>query len=268
MVSFPLPSSLARRPDLLVTWGAVAGAWLVTLVLIGSGEGHGLVDHDAVFADRPFGWPLTIVLFLVSWQLMTAAMMLPASMPMIAMFRRVSARQDHPAIGFGTFLLGYFAVWTGFAVLALAGDGAVHWLVANVPLVGNRPWVIGGTILVMAGVFQFSSLKERCLDTCRDPITFFWRHYIVTSRSAWELGLQHGLFCLGCCWALMLTMFAVGMGSLVWMVALTGVMVIEKVTRYGNRLAGPVGVVLIAWGVVVILNPGWLPTALLGQQAS
>lgn len=255
-----------RRPDLVLVWAAVAGAWVITVALIGTGAGAYLVDHDAVFAERRFGIPLTIGLFLASWQLMTAAMMLPSSMPMIALFRRVSRSTARPGVGFGMFLLGYFAVWTGFAVVALAGDAGVHWLVGAVPLIADRPWLVGGAILVLAGAFQFSSLKEQCLDACRDPVTFFWRNYVARSRSAWELGLRHGLFCLGCCWALMLTMFAVGMGSLVWMVALTGVMVLEKVTRYGNRLAGPVGVTLIVWGALVIFMPGWLPAVMLGRQ--
>src|SRR5699024_11048192 len=191
-----------------------------------------------------------------------AAMMLPSSIPMMVMFRRVSRHHPHPVRGFGIFVLGYFAIWTAFAVVALAGDAGVHWLTANVQAIGERDWLIGGSVLILAGAFQFSSLKEQCLDTCRDPVTFFWKHYIADSRSAWHLGIRHGLFCLGCCWALMLTMFAVGMGSLVWMTTLTGIMVLEKVTRYGNRLATPIGVGLIVWGALVVLHVDWLPAFL------
>jgi predicted metal-binding membrane protein len=248
-----------NRPDLALVWGSIAAAWIVTMVLVVTGEGAYLVDHDAVLEGRRFGWTLTILLFIAAWQLMTAAMMLPSSMPMMAMFLRVSRRHPQPRRSFGVFLLGYFAVWTGFAIAALVGDAGMHWLERNVSAIAARPWLIGGSVLVVAGVFQFSSLKEQCLDTCRDPLTFFWHHYLAGSRSAWRLGIRHGLFCLGCCWALMLTMFAVGMGSVVWMTALAGIMVIEKVTRYGNRLAHPIGLVLVAWGVLVMLDPGWLP---------
>jgi predicted metal-binding membrane protein len=259
-MSLQLPSlPTMRRADLLLVWGAVIGAWAITIVLLATGGGSWLVDHDDMLENRHFGPVVTLVLLLGTWQLMTAAMMLPSSLPMIAMFRRVAQRDAHPWRRFGTFLLGYFAIWTGFAVVALLGDAGLHSLSDNVRAVGERPWVFGGAVLVVAGGFQFSNLKEKCLDACRDPMAFLWQHYIAGSRSAWHLGIRHGLFCLGCCWALMLTMFAVGMGSLVWMVALTGIMVMEKVTRYGNRLAAPVGVALIVWGGLIILQPDWLP---------
>lgn len=251
-----------RRPDLLLLWGAVIAAWIITVVLMATGGESWLVDHDDMLGNRRFGPVVTLALLLGTWQLMTAAMMLPASLPMIAMFGRIARRASHSRQRFGVFLLGYFAIWTGFAVVALVGDAGVHWLDDNVGTIGDRPWLIGGAVLVAAGAFQFSDLKEKCLDACRDPMAFLWQHYIAGSRSAWHLGIRHGLFCLGCCWALMLTMFAVGMGNLVWMVALTGIMVMEKVTRYGNRMAVPVGAVLILWGVLVMLHPDWLPLIL------
>ena len=254
-----------RRPDLLLVWGAIGMAWIVTLLLMTTGGGEYIVDHDAVLADQRFVWPLTILLFLASWQLMTAAMMLPSSLPMIAAFLRVSRNDPHPRLAFGRFLLGDFAIWTVFAIAALASDAGVHWLVDHVAALAERPWLVGGSILVLAGAFQFSSLKERCLDACREPLAFLWTHYIARTRSAWWLGLRHGIFCLGCCWALMLTMFAVGMGSLVWMTALAGVMLIEKTSHYGNRLARPIGIVLVAWGVLVMLNIESLPALVRGS---
>jgi predicted metal-binding membrane protein len=254
-----LSSLPVRRPQLLIVWAAVAVAWVITILLV-AGGGDYIVDHDAMLSDRRFGAGVSLLLFLVSWQLMMVAMMLPSSMPMMVIFRRVSRTHPSPGRSFGVFLLGYFVIWTAFALAALAADAGVHWLTDNVAAVRDRQWLIGGSILVMAGAFQFTSLKEKCLDECRDPVTFFWRHYISGSRSAWNLGLRHGLFCLGCCWALMLTMFAVGMGSLVWMTALTGMMVLEKTTQYGNRLAGPFGVALIIWGVLVILHLEGLPS--------
>jgi len=259
-----LPPRL-RRPDLAIIWGAVAAAWLLTLMLATSRSTY-LVGHDGVLGERQFGWLATLLLFLASWQVMTAAMMLPSSLPMMVMFGRVSRNHPRPLLMFGVFLLGYFAVWTGFAVLALVNDAGVHWLVPRLPVLDERPWILGGAILVLAGAFQFSSLKERCLDACRDPVAMFLRGYAPGASAAWNLGLRHGLFCLGCCWALMLTMFAVGMGSLVWMTALAGVMVIEKTASYGGRVAKPIGYALMLWGLLVILNPGWIPDAIGGAQ--
>jgi predicted metal-binding membrane protein len=103
---------------------------------------------------------------------MTLAMMLPSSLPMAQIFVQVAQRQPRARIVFGLFLLGYFAVWTGFAVVALAGDTGLHWLVDQWSWLDRRQWLIEGSVLTLAGVFQFSPLKERCLDACRDPFPF------------------------------------------------------------------------------------------------
>ncbi|MGH2614669.1 MAG: DUF2182 domain-containing protein, partial [Thermomicrobiales bacterium] len=204
----------------------------------------------------------TILLFLVAWQVMTAAMMLPSSLPLVHLFVRASRGQERPRLARAAFLAGYFAVWTWFALMALAGDAALHWFAQQFGWLRDRPWLIGGAVLLVAGAFQFSPLKERCLRECRMPFNFLQRHYRRGIPAAWDLGLQHGLFCLGCCWALMLTMFAVGVGNLVWMAGLTGVMVIEKTMPWGRRLAPAVGALLIVWGVLVLVHPIWLPDLL------
>jgi predicted metal-binding membrane protein len=240
-------------------WSVVAAAWILTLLFAVIGRSDLLMDHDALLEDRALAWPLAIFIFLATWQLMTIAMMLPSSLPMMRLFRTVSRRQTRSRLAYGLFLLGYFAIWTSFAVVALIGDSGLHWLVARWTWLADRPWLIGGTILMLAGAFQFSALKERCLDACRDPLSFLWRFYRRGLRGAWMLGIRHGLFCLGCCWALMLTMFAVGIGSITWMVGLTGVMAIEKTSRHGKRLSPLVGVTLLLWGALVLLHPGWLP---------
>jgi predicted metal-binding membrane protein len=240
----------------------VVGAWLLILAAAMTGRGDLLLDHDAVLQHRSFAWPLVMLLFLAVWQLMVMAMMVPASVPMMQAFRAVSRRREHPRLTYGLFLLGYGAVWTGFALVALLGDSGLHWLVAHWRWLEERPGVIGGAVLLLAGAFQLSPLKERCLDACRDPLAFLWRFYRRGPGGAWRLGIRHGLFCLGCCWALMLTMFALGVGSVAWMAGLTGVMVIEKTSRHGRRLMPLVGLALLAWGALIIIDPGWLPGAL------
>jgi len=252
--AFSLPRSTGN-PQPIVLWGMVTAAWALTVLLVAVGQGDLLLDHDAVLDDRTRAWPLTLLLFLATWQLMTAAMMLPSSLPMMLIFRGVSRSQPRPRLVFGLFLLGYFAVWTGFAAVALVHDAGLHWLVDHWRWLAARPWLIGGSVLILAGAFQFSPLKERCLDACRDPLSFLWRGYARGLGPAWSLGIRHGLFCFGCCWALMLTMFAVGMGSLAWMAALTGVMTIEKTSRHGKRLVPFVGAALIVWGTLVLLRP-------------
>ena len=244
-----------------IIWGAVGLAWALALLAAATGYDRWL-HHDAVIPGAGLPGPAAFFLFLATWQVMTAAMMLPSSLPMVGLFAQASRRQARPWLALAAFLAAYFAVWTGFALVALAGDAALHRLVDRWHWLDHRPWLVAGSVLLLAGAFQFSPLKERCLDACRTPVNFLWRYYGRGAAAAWSLGLRHGLFCLGCCWALMLTMFAVGVGSLAWMAALTGVMLIEKTSHGGRRLVPLVGAALLAWGIVTLLHPAWLPPSL------
>lgn len=242
-----------RQPgiDRGLALAAIALAWGIALIATRV-ESEAPLHHNALTGDFVTPTLRTVLLALIAWQVMTAAMMLPSSLPLVHLFVRASRGQDRPRAAVAAFLLGYFAVWTWFALMALSGDAALHWLAAQTPWLRDRPWLIVGSVLLLAGVFQFSPLKERCLRECRMPFSFLRQHYRRGVPAAWDLGLRHGLFCLGCCWALMLTMFAVGVGNLVWMAALTGVMVIEKSLPWGRRLAPVVGALLIAAGLFVV----------------
>src|SRR5713101_9562731 len=134
----------------------------------------------------------------------------------------------------------------------------VHRLVHSWVWLYLHSWVIGAATLALAGGFQFSPLKERCLKQCRTPFSFFVRYYRKGSGAAWRLGLCHGIFCLGCCWALMLVMFGLGVGSLVSMAVLTGVMVVEKTFPGGQRLSPVLGIALLLLAVLWLAHPVWL----------
>ena len=243
--------------------GLIVAAWALAAAMVVSDNDRAL-RHDSILAAAGLPGPAALALYLGAWQVMTAGMMLPSSLPMIHLFARASRSQTRPRQALGLFLAAYFAVWTLFALTALLTDAGLHALVERWVWLDARPWLISGTLLVAAGLFQFSPLKERCLDACRNPLSFLWHHYGRGPRAAWALGWRHGLFCLGCCWALMLVMFAVGVGSLVWMAGLTGVMVVEKTSRVGRRLVPVVGAALLLWGGLLLLAPAWLPTALGG----
>ena len=249
------PGRLGRRPrgDEALVWGVVVVSWTLALVA-GLTDRGGVLDHEALLARPTLPWPLTLLLFLAAWQVMTGAMMLPTSLPLIWLFARASRRQPRPRLALAAFLAAYVAVWTGFALLALVGDTALHALVDRWVWLSDRPWLISGLALLGAGAFQFSPLKERCLRECRHPLSFLLHHYGRGLRAAWELGVRHGLFCLGCCWALMLVMFAVGVGNLAWMAGLTGVMLVEKTARWGRRLVPVVGTALVTAGGLVLLR--------------
>jgi predicted metal-binding membrane protein len=224
------------------------------------------MNHDALLEGHRMPFALAIIVFFAAWQLMIAAMMLPSSLPVIQLFDQASRHQARRRQARAAFLAAYFVVWTAFALIALANDTGLHWLVDHWRWLDERQWLIGGSVLVLAGAFQFTPLKDRCLDACRNPMSFLWHHYGRGTRAAWQLGLRHGLFCVGCCWALMLLMFAVGVGSLSWMAWLTAVMIVEKTVPWGRRLVPVVGVALLVWGGAVLLQPDWLP-AMLGGVA-
>lgn len=241
-----------------LVWGIVILAWALAVVSLLTGQER-LINHDAILGHQRIPSLGTLILFVAAWQVMVAGMMLPSSVPMIRAFARASEGQEHPRLARVVFVLAYFVVWTGFAVVALASDDGLHSLVDHWPWLDQHEFIISATLLAIAGLFQFSSLKEKCLQECRSPMSFFWRYYQRGVGPAWRLGIRHGIFCLGCCWALMLVMFGVGITNMIWwLAALTGVMVLEKTTRWGHRLVPFVGVSLISLGLLALVMPGIL----------
>jgi predicted metal-binding membrane protein len=238
-------------------WLLVAVAWLATIAATLAGYGF-IFNHDALIEGGILPWPAAALVFLLSWQLMTIAMMLPSSMPLVRLFQQANRANRGTWRESSGFLLGYAAIWTGFAVIAFLGDTQIHHLVDTWPWLAGRPWLIAGLTLMVAGGFQFTPLKERCLTQCRSPFAFFVHHYRRGFTGAWKLGVDHGRFCLGCCWALMLLMFGLGVGSLPWMVNLAVVMFVEKTTPGGRRLVPLVGAGLVLLGALVLWRPALL----------
>lgn len=231
----------------------IAVAWGLALAAEYTGRVQ-WIHHHHLMTDHmsPLG---SLALFLLAWQVHIAAMMLPSTLPMIGLFRRASARQPHPALPRAAFLGGYLVVWTGFGVAAVLGDALAHAVLHHQPTGGGNPGLLAGGVIILAGAFQFSSLKDRCMEQCRHPAAFITRHYRQGVAGGFSLGLRHGLFCLGCCWALMLIMFVVGIANLAWMVPLALLMLYEKLGPGGDRMVRPVGVMLILLGVAVIVEP-------------
>jgi predicted metal-binding membrane protein len=237
---------------------AIALGWAVAVAAETSGTA-GALHHDGLIEG---GLPRTaaLLLFLAAWQLMTAAMMLPSSLPLVRLFWATSGSRRALA----AFLGGYAVVWSAFGAAAFAGDVVLHELFHVIGPLEARPWLVPGMVLLGAGAFQFTSLKDRCLEQCRNPAMFLLRRYRRGAREAFRIGGDHGVFCLGCCWALMLLMFAAGIANLVWMAALAAVMTYEKAGRHGRALTPVVGVALVGWGAIVLWQPAWLPGALSG----
>jgi predicted metal-binding membrane protein len=235
----------ARRPGVAL-WALAAACWVVLLVAALGSDAAQSHQHSAGRSALP--------VLAGSWLLMIGAMMLPTTVPMVRMYLVVSARQPRPGAARAAFFGGYVAVWAAFGLLALTGAMGLRAAADAVPALDVGPRATLAGVLALAGGFQFSKLKRSCLTQCRDPRAFLYQHYRRGARGGWDLGLRHGLSCLGCCWALMLVMFAVGTAALPAMVALTAVMVAEKNTRWGARMATPVAVVLLAAAAAVALG--------------
>ena len=223
------------------------GAWIVTIDrMTGMDAGPGT-------ALGGLGW------FTGVWVTMMAAMMLPSAAPAVLLFSRTAARTARPAAPTAAFVAGYLAVWTAFGLVAY---GLYRVIAALDPpfLAWDRagPWVAGGAV-ALAGVYQLSPLKRVCLRHCRSPLHFLLARWHPGAAGALRMGAGHGAWCAGCCWALMLVLFAVGVMSILWMVVVALVVLAEKVLPRGERFARALAVVLIAFGVWMAVAPGSVP---------
>ncbi len=241
---------------------AIAFAWGIAILAQVTGSATLLHHHTLIERGPPA--ETALLLFIAAWLIMTGAMMLPSSLPLMRMFAFVSAGQPNAPAVLAAFVGGYVLIWSLFGVLAFGGDVVLHRTVDHTPWLAARPWLIGGAVLALAGIYQFTPLKDRCLRVCRLPGNFLMQHYRRGVQSAFALGRRHGFFCVGCCWALMLIGFAAGFASLWWMAALTALMVYEKTARRGLRAVPLAGIVLLVWSAVVFAQPAWLPAALSG----
>jgi predicted metal-binding membrane protein len=254
----------------LVLISAIAFITLLSWCYLLTGAGTGMSPFamstwqfppkaDTLFGLGPWsaGYATTMI---VMWFVMMVAMMLPSAAPLMLIYTRVWRQaQRHGQIGAGSppvaaFLSGYLTCWLGFSVLATALqfgfeqagliDGMWMWSL-------KRP--LTAALLIAAGLYQLSPLKQSCLSHCRSPAAYLAGNFHASAAGAFRLGLAHGTYCLGCCWVLMLLLFAGGVMNLVWIAGLTILVLIEKLAPFGARLRVPTAVVLIAGGLAI----GW-----------
>lgn len=245
-------SGLLARQHRLWVWG------LVVLVLMGWAflawtvldMGHPLVQ---LMMPTSASWGVaTTAAVLAMWAIMMAAMMLPSALPMVLQFVDLAQRNGEAARG-QIFVCAYLLVWLAFSILATAlqwGLQAAGW---TDPMAASRSAWLTAALLLLAGVYQFSPLKHACLARCRTPIGFLLGEWRPGAHGALVMGLRHGLFCLGCCWALMGLLFVGGVMNLAWVAALAIVVALEKLLPRGASLAAVMGLVLIGAGVFRLL---------------
>lgn len=241
----------------------IAAAWLTLVIWDHSPYGRYLEHGDwtraglaaAICQQLPAGnWLLPASLYAGGWALMCAAMMLPTTLPLLQIFRRLTRTRGDRVALLVLVIAGYMAAWMGFGVIAHALDWGVHEIAQSSTFLTFNGWVLGAGVLAVAGLYQFLPFKDFCLERCRLPLGSVLRHWDRNrpGRSALRLGLDHGVFCLGCCWMIMLLMFVVGTGSVAWMLGLGAVMAAEKNLPWGRHLAPPLGTALVAGSVIMV----------------
>jgi len=197
--------------------------------------------------DQP--WTTTDVGFgFVMWVAMMAGMMSPSAVPVLLVVARAASSRGESSRTTLLFGAGYFAVWTGFSIVATLAQ----WLLHNAALLSSSMAAVSprvaGVTLVVAGLYQLTPEKRACLQHCRNPIDFLMMHWRPGAAGSFGLGVHHGWYCLGCCWALMILLFAVGLMNLVWVAAISAIVLIEKTAWGGVVLARVTGALLILVG--------------------
>jgi predicted metal-binding membrane protein len=234
----------------VVVLAAALVAWIVTVERMrGMDAGPGTSLGD-------LGWYVGI------WVTMTAAMMLPSVAPMALLFARVSRDRRGRGEAFvptWIFLAGYLASWTAYGLLAygvfrLVTAGGTDWLAWD----RAGPYIAGGAVL-LAGLYQLTPLKEVCLRHCRGPMHFILHGWRTGPLGALRMGGEHGIYCIGCCWGLMVILFAVGVMSLFWMVVVAAVIFVEKVLPQGLRFSQAFALGFVALGLWIAIAPGSVP---------
>jgi predicted metal-binding membrane protein len=233
----------------------VALAWLVLWVW-GQSPYARYLNHGELAELSEEGGVLVIgLVFIAGWTLMMVAMMLPSSLPLVTLFRTLIRQRPDRTWLVVLLITGYLGIWMLFGVMVYISHWGLHQGLEEIVWLEANAWVPGAVTLVLAGLYQFTPLKYQCLDKCRSPLSFIMGHWQGSHEQAqaFRLGVHHGIFCIGCCWSLMLLMFVVGMANIGWMLALGIVMAVEKNMPWGRRLSAPLGAVLLGWGLILVL---------------
>ena len=280
-VAFDLESVLRR--DRLVVVIALIAVIVLSWVYVLAGAGMGMSAFEMTRMTQPVGvidstqpsvqgmsmggtavggtmvtgaWTVgyAVVIFFM-WWVMMFGMMLPSAAPLLLLFARMMRKEKDkgaPYVPTGVFALGYVIMWAAFSAIA---TGAQWGLEASGLLSGimvGTSAVLGAGLLIAAGVWQLTPWKNACLRHCRSPIGFLSAHWRPGRTGAFKMGLVHGAFCLGCCWFLMALLFYGGVMNLYWIIGLALYILIEKLLPAGARIGQLTGVILIAWGAMLL----------------
>jgi len=256
---------LLKREQLGVLAGLVAVtalAWAYLIVMAagmdmdgGSGAMGGAMGEAVIMAKAASWTPVDLALMFLMWAIMMVGMMLPSAAPMILLFAMVSRKQQAAGaarVATGVFASGYLAVWAGFSLLAALAQWGLHEAALLSPMMVATSNILAGGLFVAAGVYQWTPLKHACLENCRSPLHFISHHWRRGTAGALRMGVEHGAFCVGCCWFLMGLLFALGVMNLLWVAAIALFVLAEKVLPHGQWIARASGVLMVLAGTYLL----------------
>ena len=254
------PLEMVLRRDRMVVLAGLIGvaalAWAYTVYLAYDMEHMDMGMSMAMPMMQ--SWSLMdFASMFIMWTVMMVAMMVPTAAPMILVFANINRKQrelDKPYVSSAIFLSGYLLVWTGFSALATLAQWGLHEAALLSPMMVSTSPILGGVLLLAAGLFQWTPLKYACLNHCRSPLGFLMTDWRDGRRGALLMGLKHGSYCTGCCWFLMALLFVAGVMNLLWVAAITAFVLIEKVAPRGDLIGRAAGVVLCAAGLIMLIQ--------------
>ena len=227
LLTYPWAAVVYPYMLIIVAWGMILLAFAL--------HQNEFFNHDFLLSTSHYAWGIAALIFLVTWQFMTMAMMLPSVLPLLAMLEPLSAKRALWARQ-ASFIGGYALSWTVFALLAFLNDTLLHWMVARWWWLYFHSWIIGASLLIIAGCFQLSPLKAHCLQQCCQLSRWCDSPEQTTYQPSWYRGMLYGCYCVGSCWAVMLALFGLGMNNLLWMAGTTVVIAAEKIVPHRRGL--------------------------------
>jgi len=245
-----------RRDHIIVIAGLVfitvlAWIYIVRFAATMTGVGEMSMPMMQAWTNQDF-----FINFLM-WAVMMVGMMTPSASPMILLFARVNRQRQSDATPLPTtlvFLLGYLIVWSLFSLGATLIQWGLHSAALLSPEMIRVTPKLGGIFLIAAGIYQFTPLKFACLANCRTPLSFLMTEWQDGTRGALIMGLQHGIYCIGCCWLLMALLFVAGVMNLLWVALIAGYVLAEKVLPAGQWISRVMGIFAVGWGIWLLIR--------------
>lgn len=251
-MSAGLAGAVLKRDRIIVLCGLAALVALSWAYISYLAQDMRNMDMEMAMPQTQVWSVADFTLMFVMWAVMMVVMMTPSAAPMILTFAGASRRRrerQSPYAPTAVFVSGYLVVWASFSVLATAAQWGLHTASLLSPMMASTSSILGGVLLLAAGIYQWTPLKYACLRHCRSSLGFILNEWREGTWGAFLMGLKHGGYCVGCCWFLMALLFVAGVMNLLWVAAIAGFVLLEKVVPAGHLVGRVAGVMLVGWGV-------------------